>query len=305
MAAHPFGAVHHELGRSRSGQRLRRRRGRGRYAGGSVPAAPRGRLPGLLRAHAASAAALPDGRGCSSIAACSSAAWSISACWTRASTEAIRPAVMERRPAAPPPAIRRARCSARDQERWLFEQLAGGARALDRDRPAGADVRSRQRSGGRSERAVLDGQVGWLRRVTQRVYEQLKSSGAANPIVLSGDVHAHYGADLKMDFADEKSETVGVEFTNSSITSGGDGSDVVAGVGAAAAAQPAPAVPQQSPRLRRLHRDDGDDARGVQDRRSRERAGRLAIRRARWSSRPAARAARATSTPGRPDGLSP
>ena len=51
----------------------------------------------------------------------------------------------------------------RDQERWLFEQLAGGARALDRARAAGADVRSRQRSGGRSERAVLDGQVGWLR----------------------------------------------------------------------------------------------------------------------------------------------
>ena len=36
----------------------------------------------------------------------------------------------------------------------------------------------------------------------------------------------HYGADLKMNFADEKSETVGVEFTNSAITSGGDGSEV-------------------------------------------------------------------------------
>ena len=93
----------------------------------------------------------------------------------------------------------------------------------------------------------------------------------------------------------EKSATVGVEFTNSSITSGGDGSDGRAGVGTAAAAQPAPPVPQQSPWLRRLHRDDGDDARGVQDRRSRQRAGRApATPPARWSSRPAARAARAT-----------
>ena len=46
--------------------------------------------------------------------------------------------------------------------------------------------------------------------------------------MLSGDVHAHYGADLKLDFANPKSETVGVEFTNTSITSGGDGTDVPA-----------------------------------------------------------------------------
>jgi alkaline phosphatase D len=44
--------------------------------------------------------------------------------------------------------------------------------------------------------------------------------------VLSGDVHAHFGADLKSDFADPRSQTCGVEFTNSSITTGGDGSEV-------------------------------------------------------------------------------
>ena len=31
--------------------------------------------------------------------------------------------------------------------------------------------------------------------------------------MLSGDVHVHYGADLKMDFTDPKSETVATEFT--------------------------------------------------------------------------------------------
>ena len=51
---------------------------------------------------------------------------------------------------------------------------------------------------------------------------------AFNPIVLSGDVHVHYGADLKLDFTDPASRAIGVEFTNSSITSGGDGSEVSA-----------------------------------------------------------------------------
>ncbi|MGE0866850.1 MAG: alkaline phosphatase D family protein, partial [Vicinamibacterales bacterium] len=54
---------------------------------------------------------------------------------------------------------------------------------------------------------------------------RLKDTRAANPILLSGDVHTHWCADLKLNFADPKSETIGVEFTNTSVTSGGDGSD--------------------------------------------------------------------------------
>ena len=114
----------------------------------------------------------------------------------------------------------------RDQERWLFEQLAG-ARA--RWTVLGQQVPMFARDNGPAVdpnvRFSMDKWDGYAAS-RQRVFEQLKSSGAANPIVLSGDVHVHYGADLKMNFADEKSETVGVEFTNSSITSGGDGSEV-------------------------------------------------------------------------------
>jgi alkaline phosphatase D len=62
----------------------------------------------------------------------------------------------------------------------------------------------------------------------ERLYARLTETGAPNPIVLSGDVHVHYGADLKLDFENPRSETVGVEFTNTSVTSGADGADVSA-----------------------------------------------------------------------------
>jgi alkaline phosphatase D len=62
-----------------------------------------------------------------------------------------------------------------------------------------------------------------------RLYRMLRDTRAPNPVLLSGDIHLHYGADLKLDFADPGSPTVGVEFTNSSITSNGDGADVSAG----------------------------------------------------------------------------
>ena len=64
--------------------------------------------------------------------------------------------------------------------------------------------------------------------LSRRLYERLLDTKAPNPIVLSGDVHVHYGAELKLDYQNEKSPTVGAEFTNSSITSGGDGAEVSA-----------------------------------------------------------------------------
>ena len=60
----------------------------------------------------------------------------------------------------------------------------------------------------------------------QRLYGRLLETHAPNPIVLSGAVHQHYGADLKMDFTNPRSATVGTEFTNTSITTNGDGSEV-------------------------------------------------------------------------------
>ena len=59
-----------------------------------------------------------------------------------------------------------------------------------------------------------------------RLYARIKATRAPNPIILSGDVHVHYGSDLKLDYRDPRSETIGAEFTNTAITSGSDGAEV-------------------------------------------------------------------------------
>ncbi|NEE01013.1 alkaline phosphatase D family protein [Phytoactinopolyspora halotolerans] len=56
----------------------------------------------------------------------------------------------------------------------------------------------------------------------QRILDELASGRARNPLVLSGDIHANRAADIKADFQDPESATVGTEFTGTSISSGGD-----------------------------------------------------------------------------------
>jgi alkaline phosphatase D len=58
-----------------------------------------------------------------------------------------------------------------------------------------------------------------------RILNFLQERPIANPVVLSGDIHSNWVADLKVDFANPKSATVGSEFVGTSISSGGDGDD--------------------------------------------------------------------------------
>lgn len=46
---------------------------------------------------------------------------------------------------------------------------------------------------------------------------------SSNPVVITGDIHTHWAADLKSDFTNPASAHVGIELVGSSITSGGDG----------------------------------------------------------------------------------
>jgi alkaline phosphatase D len=64
----------------------------------------------------------------------------------------------------------------------------------------------------------------------QRVLQYLDERKVANPVVITGDIHSNWACDLKRDWRDERSATVGVELVGTSITSGGDGMDSMKGV---------------------------------------------------------------------------
>ena len=55
----------------------------------------------------------------------------------------------------------------------------------------------------------------------RRLLEQIAARRTANPVVIGGDVHMNWVADLKTDFDDEKSPVVATEFCGTSITSQG------------------------------------------------------------------------------------
>ncbi len=60
----------------------------------------------------------------------------------------------------------------------------------------------------------------------ERLLAFLSREEVPNPVVLTGDIHSHWAADLKRNFSDPASDTVGVELVGSSITTGRDGADV-------------------------------------------------------------------------------
>lgn len=59
----------------------------------------------------------------------------------------------------------------------------------------------------------------------QELLDHLDVVGTPNPVVLTGDIHSNWAADLKLDFDAPGSKTVGSEFVGTSISSGGDGED--------------------------------------------------------------------------------
>ena len=60
----------------------------------------------------------------------------------------------------------------------------------------------------------------------QELLDHLQTVATPNPVVLTGDIHSNWAADLKLDFDNEASTTIGAEFVCTSITSGGDGQNM-------------------------------------------------------------------------------
>ncbi len=72
----------------------------------------------------------------------------------------------------------------------------------------------------------------------KRFLEFLHQQKPSNPVVITGDIHSNWVADLKLDFDREDSPVVGTEFVGTSISSGGDGADVTANTAAALSENP-------------------------------------------------------------------
>ncbi|MFC6022744.1 alkaline phosphatase D family protein [Plantactinospora solaniradicis] len=114
-----------------------------------------------------------------------------------------------------------------EQERWLID---GFRRSEARWDVLGQQVFFGQRDtdAGPAKFTSMDswdGYVGSRDRITRGWVE----AKVRNTLVLTGDVHAHWATDLKLDYDDPTSRTVGSELVCSSISTGGNGADSVTG----------------------------------------------------------------------------
>ena len=114
-----------------------------------------------------------------------------------------------------------------EQEKWLLD---GFRRSSARWDVLGQQVFFGQRDSNSGPQRVVsmdawDGYAASRDRITRGWVD----ADVRNPVVLTGDVHSHWADELKLDYADPTSPTVGAELVCSSITSTGDGADVAGG----------------------------------------------------------------------------
>ncbi|GAB2882494.1 alkaline phosphatase D family protein [Streptomyces mayteni] len=110
-----------------------------------------------------------------------------------------------------------------EQEHWLAEGL--------RDSDAVWDVLANQvlmmqadAAAGQERDFGMDTWDGYVA-ARDRLFGDVLRNGVDNFVVLTGDAHRNLAGDLRADFDDPDSETVGAEFMATSITSSGDGAD--------------------------------------------------------------------------------
>jgi alkaline phosphatase D len=101
-----------------------------------------------------------------------------------------------------------------EQEKWLYDGL--------RNSPATWNVLA----GGVVLTAISDDRIEqWDGYPANRRRLLAELQRAGNAVMLTGDIHRHVASELKADFADPASPTIGVELVCSSIGSDGDGAD--------------------------------------------------------------------------------
>jgi alkaline phosphatase D len=114
-----------------------------------------------------------------------------------------------------------------EQEKWLADGFTRSEATWD---VIGQQVFFAQRDNdqGPLKTVSMDGWDGYAAS-RDRITRSWLDAGVRNAVVLTGDVHAHWASDLKLNYDDPDSPTVGSELVCSSITSGGDGADSPSG----------------------------------------------------------------------------
>ncbi len=107
-----------------------------------------------------------------------------------------------------------------EQESWLYDRLA---RSTARWNLIGQNVVMAAFLDGRAPAESHRWTDAWdgYPANRSRLIDHIATSGAANPVVMTGDNHAFWTNDLKRDFNDPRSPTVATEFVGTSITSFG------------------------------------------------------------------------------------
>jgi alkaline phosphatase D len=110
-----------------------------------------------------------------------------------------------------------------EQERWLLHGLGRSRRRWNIIAQQVMMAKVDRRAG--PEQIYAMDQWSGYEVARARLLRFLHERRPSNPIVITGDIHSNWVADLKVDFSDPKSATVGTEFVGTSISSGGDGAD--------------------------------------------------------------------------------
>jgi alkaline phosphatase D len=109
------------------------------------------------------------------------------------------------------------------QERWLLDGLSRSRRRWNIIAQQVMMAKVDRRAG--PDQAYAMDQWSGYEMARRRVIDFLHKRRPSNPVVITGDIHSNWAADLKVDFSNPKSATAGTEFVGTSISSGGDGAD--------------------------------------------------------------------------------
>ncbi|WP_228977343.1 alkaline phosphatase [Streptomyces sp. DH12] len=123
-----------------------------------------------------------------------------------------------------------------EQERWLLDGWRTSD-ALWNVVPQQVVLAQRRNVPGPAYKVSMDAWDGYPA-ARRRFLDGARAAGADNLVVLTGDVHVGYALDLKADFDDPASRTVGTELVATSISSGRNGAERPANWGDLTAANP-------------------------------------------------------------------